>query len=153
MRLNARSAGEEAGFRGMTNKILTFVDASVLIYAACKPTAATLGRRMRALQVLGDPDREFVTSEFLRLEVMPMAVFHQKSREVAFYRRFFSGVILWADVASLTGPAYARACQYGLGAMDALHIEAAAMHNAEFVSAERHTKPIYRAYTQITSIY
>ena len=43
----------------MANKVLTYVDASVLIYAACKPTAATLARRLRALQVLGDPDREY----------------------------------------------------------------------------------------------
>ena len=57
----------------MANKILTFVDASVLIYAATKPTSVTFARRARALQVLTDPDREFVASEFLQLEVMPIA--------------------------------------------------------------------------------
>ncbi len=78
----------------MANKILTFVDASVLIYAANKSTALTLARRMRALQVLGDPDREFLASKYLRLEVLPMAVCYHKSREVAFYQKFFEGAAL-----------------------------------------------------------
>ena len=43
----------------MANKTLTFVYAAVLIYAATKPTADTVARRMRALQVLGDPEREY----------------------------------------------------------------------------------------------
>jgi hypothetical protein len=58
----------------MANKILTFVDAAVLIHGATKPTADTVARRIRALQVLGDPDREFLTSDYLRLEVLPIPV-------------------------------------------------------------------------------
>jgi len=76
----------------MANKILTFLDASVLIYAANNPTGLTLARRMSALQVLGDPDREFLASDYLRLEVLPMAVCYHKGREVAFYQKFFDGV-------------------------------------------------------------
>lgn len=131
----------------------TYVDASVLIYAATKPTAATFQRRLRALQVLGDPGREFVASEYLRLEVLPIAAYFNKSREVAFYERFFDGVTSWADAAALLAPAHSIARQYGLGALDALHLAAAAGFGAEFVSAERPTKPIYRASADITSIY
>jgi hypothetical protein len=105
------------------------------------------------LQVLGDPDREFLASEFLRLEVLPIPSCYGKSREVAFYQKFFVGVAVWADDGKLLAPAYPRACQFGLGALDALHIEAAAAHGAEFVSAEKPTKPIYRAYSNISSIY
>jgi predicted nucleic acid-binding protein len=137
----------------MANKILTFVDASVLIYAATKPTAATFARRLRALQLLTDPDREFVASEYLRLEVMPIAAHFNKSREIAFYMKFFSGVTQWIDPAPLISTAYANACQHGLGAIDALHIAAASSCGAEFVSAERPTKPLYRAYANATSIY
>lgn len=90
----------------MANKILTFLDASVLIYAANKPTAVTLARRMRALQVLGDPDREFLTSEYLRLEVLPIPVCYGKSREIAFYQKFFASAVLWADSSKLIAPAY-----------------------------------------------
>lgn len=136
----------------MANKILTFVDASVLIYAANKPTALTLARRMRALQ-LGDPDRDFLASEYLRLEVLPMVVCYRKSREVAFYQKFFEGAALWADSSKLITPAYDLASRFGLGALDALHVAAATIHNAELVSAEKPTKPIYRAYPNATSIY
>ena len=137
----------------MANKILTFTDASVLIYAARKPTAATFARRLRALQVLGDPDREFLSSEFLRLEVLPIPLYYHKTREIAFYQKFFASIVLWADSASLITAAYALASQFGLGALDSLHVAAAAASGAELVCAEKPTKPIYRAYANITSIY
>ncbi|HEV8157386.1 MAG: PIN domain-containing protein [Acidobacteria bacterium] len=137
----------------MANKILTFPDASVLIYAAIKPTANTFARRMRALQLFNDPDREFVASEFLRLEVLPIAKFFGKKREIQFYETFFAGVSFWADDAALITPALALASQHGLGALDALHICAADQLGAELVSAEKPTKPIYRAYSNISSIY
>ncbi|MGB9179594.1 MAG: PIN domain-containing protein [Pyrinomonadaceae bacterium] len=137
----------------MANKTLTYVDASVLIYAATKPTAVTFARRLRALQLLSDPDREFVASQYLRLEALPIASYFNKRRETAFYETFFNGVTQWANSAAMIAPAYSIACQYGLGALDALHIAAADSFGAEFVSAERPTKPIYRAYSNITSIY
>ena len=132
----------------MASKILTFVDAAVLIYAASKPTATTLARRLRALQVLSDPDREF-----LRLEVLPIPVRYQRAKEIAFYQRFFASVTTWADAAQLIAPGYDLACQFGLGAVDALHVAAATAYGAELVSAERPTKPIYQAYANVSSIY
>jgi predicted nucleic acid-binding protein len=137
----------------MATKTLTFVDASVLIYAAVKPTSMTFPRRLRALQVLGDPDRDFVASEYLRLEVMPVARYFNKSKEVAFYETFFAAVAMWVDPIDIIKPAYALACQYGLGALDALHVAAASHAGAELVSAERPTKPLYRAYALSSSIY
>lgn len=133
----------------MANKILTFVDASVLIYSAVKPSAQTFARRMRALQVLNDPNREFVASEFLRLEVMPMVKFFDRKRETKFYETFFNGVRHWAPDNELILPAVDLASTYGLGALDALHVCAATYFDAEFVSAESLTKPIYRAYSNI----
>jgi hypothetical protein len=53
----------------------------------------------------------------------------------------------------LIQPAINLACQYGLSAMDALHLSAAISANAEFISAEKPTKPIYNAYKNISSIY
>lgn len=137
----------------MTNSVLTFVDASVLIYAASKPAAATLARRLRALQVLGDPERQFLASEFLRLEVLPIPIHYKRSREQSFYERFFAGASLWADSERLLAPAYRIATQFGLGAMDALHVAAAIEYRAELVSAEKPSKPIYQAYSNVTSIY
>jgi hypothetical protein len=80
-----------------------------------------------------------------------MAVYHHKSREVAFYQKFFEGAALWADSSKLITPAYDLASRFGLGALDALHAAAATIHNAELVSAEKPTKPIYRAYPNATS--
>jgi predicted nucleic acid-binding protein len=137
----------------MGNKIRTFVDASVLIYAAKKPSAETFVRRSRALLLLSDPDREFVASEFLKMEVMPFALHYDKKGEVKFYETFFQAVEKWADCSILLAPAYEISRVYAVGVIDALHIAAAAQLGAEFVSAEKPTKPIYRAYQNITSIY
>jgi predicted nucleic acid-binding protein len=49
----------------------TFVDAGVLIAAARGGTEQS----RRAMAVLDDPEREFVASPFLRLEVLPQALF------------------------------------------------------------------------------
>lgn len=48
----------------MPNKILTFVDASVLISAAKKPASATFARRMRALQLRGKRNHDIAVCEF-----------------------------------------------------------------------------------------
>lgn len=128
----------------------TFVDASVLINAIVGADAA---RKMRALAVLADPRREFVATEYLRLEVMPIAVRFKLSKEVAFYERFFAGVTSWVTPARLIKPAYDLACRHGLGAVDALHLAAASATKAEFVSAEKPTKSIYSAYAGSVSIY
>ena len=42
---------------------------------------------------------------------------------------------------------------HGLGAMDALHLAAAFKVGAEFVSAEKPTKPMYSAYGNAFTIY
>ena len=134
----------------MPPKQPTFVDASVLINAIVGSDAA---RKMRALAVLGDPNREFVATRFLELEVIPIPLKFNKKKEAAFYERFFKGVTTWTDPALIIQPAYALACQHGLGAIDALHLAAAINAGAEFVSAEKPTKPIYSAYTSAVSIY
>ena len=134
----------------MPPKQLTFVDASVLINAIVGSDAA---RKMRALAVLGDPQREFVATRFLTLEVMPIPTKFKRKREAAFYERFFKGVSSWVSPASIIRPAFDLACLHGLGAMDALHLAAAIKVGAEFVSAEKPTKPIYSAYTNAVTIY
>lgn len=134
----------------MPPKNLTFVDSSVLINAVAGQDAA---RKMRALAVLGDPGREFAATRFLELEVMPIPKNFNRKREVAFYERFFKGVAVWIDPGSIIQPAYDLACKHGLGAIDALHLAAAVAAGAEFISAERPTKPIYSAHERASSIY
>src|ERR1041384_417755 len=127
-------------------KILTFIDASVLIYAAKKPSAETVERRFRALRLIADPDREFIVSEFLKMELLPIPVYFKRDREIRFYETFLANASKWADADSLIAPAYEIGCRFGVSALDALHLAAADKFTAEFVSAERPTKPIYRAY-------
>lgn len=128
-----------------TSKILTYVDSSVLINAIVGANAA---RKMRALSVLGDPHRDFVATRYLTLEVIPLPTKYQRVRELNFYERFFARVTLWIDEEPLLPSAVILACQHGLGAMDALHLTAASSVSAEFISAERPTKPLYGAYSQ-----
>jgi predicted nucleic acid-binding protein len=122
--------------------IRTFVDADVLIYAA----RGIGGPSAKALQILSDPNREFVASDLLRLEVLPKAHFHNRSLETSFYETYFDAVIAWAACGDrLVSSALELAQKYGLGAMDALHLTAAEIVGAkEFVTAEKPTSPIFR---------
>lgn len=60
---------------------LTFVDAGVLIAAA---RGGSIQAR-RAMDILDDPERQFASSPFLRLEVLPQALFNKRTAEAAFY--------------------------------------------------------------------
>ena len=66
--------------------IRTFLDAGILI-------AAVRGQEReaaRALAILEDPERSFLTSAFLRMEVLPKAIYYRRSAEVALYERYFA---------------------------------------------------------------
>ena len=81
------------------SKKKTYLDAGVLI-------AAVRGRddvAARAMQVLDDPDREFVSSPFLKLEVLPKAVHGKRQAEVEFYETFFAAVRYWAKTLTRRG--------------------------------------------------
>lgn len=103
--------------------------------------------------MLGDPSRDFAATRYLTLEVTPLPTKFQRARELRFYERFFDKVRVWIDEVPLIHSAIVLACQYGLGAMDALHLAATSRVNAEFISAEKPTKPLYTAYQQASSIY
>lgn len=108
----------------------------------------------RALGILDDPDRTFVSSEYVRLEALPNAVYFGRHEEIAILETFFDRVSMWVSPSSqLLERAFGLACRYGLGAMDALHVAAAETANAELITAERPTKPMLRVDTsRVTSI-
>lgn len=120
----------------------TFIDAGVLIQAARGETEIA----ERALAILQDENREFASSIFLKMEVLPKAVFHQNDDEIEFYNIFFDGVEYWAtDLEQIVKKAYTECSKYGLGAMDALHVAAALSVNAtELITNEKPTKSIHR---------
>ena len=120
----------------------TYVDSGVLIAAfrgQGDPTA-------RAMQILDDPTREFASSIYVKLETLPKAIYHNNVNEISFYQSFFQSVRQWADQLDIIAEtAFTQASEFGLKAMDALHIAAAMSIDAdEFVTTERSTKPIHR---------
>jgi hypothetical protein len=104
---------------------------------------------------LDDPDRTFVSSDYVRLEVLPKAVYHGNDEEVEHYRAFFENVAHWTQPSpDLARRALDLACQFGIGARNALHVAAAEREGAEeLVTSERQTKPLFRVtMLQVTSI-
>ena len=128
--------------------IRTYIDAGVLIAAARGITPIAI----KALEILDDPKREFVSSIFLKLEVMPKAMYHRNEAEAAFYNTFFDAVTHWANsLDTIVGEALNEASGFGLAAMDALHVASAASLSAEeLVTTERSEKPIHR--TQLIKV-
>jgi len=130
----------------------TFLDANVLINAF-RGTGKTAAESIALLQ---DDTREFVTSDFLRLELLPKARYHQNQLEVEFYERFFqAATVITPSSESLVASADAEAMTAGLGAVDALHVAAAKATGAEeLITAERPTSPLFRTKDlKITSNY
>lgn len=121
---------------------LTFIDAGVLIAASRGNTDVA----RRALEILDDPGRSFVSSTFVQLEVLPKASFHRRTDEVSFYEDYFRSVEHWVEPGEiLVASALSLAQEKGLSALDALHGAAALAANAaELVTTERHSRPIHR---------
>jgi predicted nucleic acid-binding protein len=120
----------------------TFLDAGVLIAAARGGDAIA----QRALDIIKDRERVFVSSPFVRLEILPKALFHRQDGEVVFYRSYFDLVRVWVDAdRDLLEEADDVASRFGLAALDALHVTSAIIAGAdEFVTTERPTRPIHR---------
>jgi predicted nucleic acid-binding protein len=119
----------------------TFLDAGVLIAAATGRDALLI----RALTVLNDPDRVFVSSVFVRLEVVPKAVYFRRPDEIAFYETFFASTQFVPVSDALLVQAQREASAAGLRALDALHIAAAkASGTEEFITTERPTTALFR---------
>ena len=120
----------------------TFCDAGVLIAAA-----RSVGPdRLRALQLLEEPERVFLTSPFIHLEVVPKTIFYKKRLEQSFYDRYFNNAVWFRQLDKIEAAAQTEAAKAGLSAMDALHVAAAHLSRAdEFVTTEKPDKAIHRS--------
>jgi predicted nucleic acid-binding protein len=123
-------------------KIRTYVDACVLIYAFRGPGDLAEAARL----ILDDSNREFVASEFLRMETLAKAQFNKQQLEINFYEEYFRNVVAWADINdSLIKAALNECTVCGVNAFDALHLACAAQLKAnEFITAEKVHRSIYR---------
>ena len=127
----------------MTLAPLTFLDSSVLIAAH----RGQSGERELALAVLKDRSRVFIASPFLYLETMPKALYFQRTSEVRFYRIYFDNVRIWInDVEAIVRIARDESERCGLAALDALHVAAAYLADAEvLLTLERKKRAMHRA--------
>ena len=121
------------------SEILTFLDAGVLLSAARNASP----HRLKALALLADARRKFVTTDFVKLETTLKCDYHGYQQQLEFYEDFFANAAVFlADVAAIVAGAYRVGKQYGLNAMDALHISSALLAQAdEFVTTERPNSP------------
>lgn len=124
-------------------KVLTFVDSGILITAA---RGQDMTMKLRALTLLNDPRREFASSRFVWLEVMPKAIWAKNQPEQNLYEAFFNAVTHWpGNYDTVIALAEKEAAAAGLGSLDALHIAAAQLLGAdELVTIEKTTKSIHR---------
>ena len=100
------------------SKTKTFLDANVLMAAyqgeddLCK----------KAMRILEDAEREFIVSDYLRLEVLPKPTFYRLTEEVEFMQAFLDiASIQVISNPAITNQAIRLACRYDLHPLDALH--------------------------------
>jgi hypothetical protein len=95
---------------------------------------------------LDDSDREFVISDFLKLETLPKPTFHRRTDEIAFMEDFFSSANGVAELsAALAEKAMSLASAHDIAPMDSLHLASAMSASAEeFITTEKPTKPMFR---------
>ena len=126
----------------MARPIRTFLDSGVLI-AAFKGAPQL---RETALQVLEDPGRVFLTSPFVRLEMLPKALFNKQANETRFYEHYFARAEFATDLTAIFNLGEKEAGRSGVGSMDSLHIAAAHLLKADaFITTERPTSSIHRS--------
>jgi predicted nucleic acid-binding protein len=115
------------------------------------PEAAAL-----ALPFLQDANREFITSEYVRLEVLPKPTYFRNAVEKDFYDAFFRiNTRTIPTSIPLIELAMDEACNIGLSALDAIHIACAVFGGAEeIVTSEKSTKPMHRTrLVRVVSIF
>nr|WP_293107607.1 PIN domain-containing protein [Okeania sp. SIO2F4] len=105
--------------------------------------------------MLEDAQREYATSSFVKLEVLPKAIYNKQLAEVNFYETFFANCTIWSnELEKIVESAQKLASDFGINAIDALHVAAAISVNAdELITTEKPSKPMHRVtHIKVTSI-
>lgn len=120
----------------------TYVDSCLLIAAY----QGTQDLSNDAIAVLDDPERRFVVSSYVELEVLPKARFHNKVAEVDFMQQFLEAATERIEPSQqIADDAILLAATYDLSPVDALHASVAkAAKVDEFVTLEGANKPLLR---------
>lgn len=135
----------------MNGKKKIYVDAGVLI-------AAFRGEpeiHRRAMRIIDNKSICLMGSCFLWLEIFPKPLRFKRDEEVEFMSEVWSRIEEVPMSAKIINGAKNLAKKYGLGAIDALHVGAALVGNAdELITSEKPTKPICQVKEiKVRSIY
>jgi predicted nucleic acid-binding protein len=116
----------------------TYVDSGVLTRAARGVESLSAS----AIALLCDPGREFVCSEFVRLELLARSA----PAETQFYETYFRQVAIWASMEPhLWTTAVSESRATGLAPLDALHVVLAATTGCdELVTTQASDAAIYK---------
>lgn len=119
----------------------TYLDSGVLI--AAFQGKDDVGRR--ALEILDDPQRALIVSRPVCLEVFPKPAYERRAEETEFYRTLCDGAVVTCWSLPALEKSHDIAENYGLAALDAIHIAHALEAGAdEFVTSERPGRPMFR---------
>jgi len=121
----------------------TYLDTNILI-AAFQGGKDDSYRRI--MEVLNEPQRQWVVSDFLALELLPKPTFYRREEEVAFMQTFLQNASLHIAASSeVVQKAIYVASSYDVAPMDALHVAAAWEAQVdEFLTLEKPSHPICR---------
>ena len=122
--------------------IRTYVDSCVYIdaWSGAEPD------RTKARSFFADPNREFISSNFVRLEPLPKPTTKGYPDELRFYERLFLLVSGWVPATdTIIDEAIAVASDCDTSGIDSIHIAATVVGMAdEFVTTESDTKPMFK---------
>jgi predicted nucleic acid-binding protein len=120
----------------------TFIDSCSLI----KAFRGTGSEAAKIIALIEDPERQFISTSVIKLEVLPKPTAFKKLDEVEFYNTYFDRVDQWvlADE-GLMAKALDHGCRHALSALDSLHVAAALDAQVEeFITDERASKPFFQ---------
>ncbi len=123
--------------------MLTYPDSGILIALSMQRPPH---RTSQVANLLADPNRTFVSSDVLKIEVFPKPTFFREIYSTLLLENFFSICVKHIPITQdLYQKAYAEACRTGLSGMDALHIVSAHEAGAdELITTEKITKAMYQ---------
>ena len=121
---------------------ITYLDANCLIALA----DAEPGRQQKVVKLLRDTQRAFMCSPFTSLETLPLALHYRKPVRAGIFRWYLNHCAFVSDnYLLIMNEAHRQAEKYGIVGIDACHIAAAIVGQAdEFYTFEKPTKPMFR---------
>lgn len=120
----------------------TYIDTGVLITAL----RGTKESADLAISYLNDPLRDYITSDYVKVELLPKCRYHRNVDEEKFYLEFFEKSTIFVPSSDdLLALAIEIGGKTGVSGMDAIHVACAVVAQAqELITGEKITKPIHR---------